>query len=125
MALLGKIFGNQNVVDKGIDGIEKILYTNEEKAENKIELLKAYEPFKLAQRLIALLVTGVYLFVLLLCVVMTCISCWSDKAMELAKELASWNNELLSMPFILIMSFYFAGGAAEGVINKFRKQQKK
>lgn len=123
MALLDKIFGSDKVVSQTTEAIDKMVYTNEEKAENKIALLAAYEPFKLAQRLIALIVTAVYLFVWLICVAMTCIGYWSDKAIELAQVIAEWNNELLSMPFILIMSFYFAGGAAEGVLEKFKRRK--
>ena len=51
-------------VDGVIDGVDKIFYTDEEKAEarqkafnSKLEALKLFEPFKLAQRYIAIIHT--------------------------------------------------------------------
>jgi len=52
MGLLGKIFGSDDAISKAADGIyngvDKAFYTDEEKAEGFLSLLKAYEPFKLA-----------------------------------------------------------------------------
>lgn len=61
MGILGKLFGSSDVIDAGISAIDAAVYTEEEKAKMevvkskvKIDLLKAYEPFKIAQRLLAL-----------------------------------------------------------------------
>ncbi len=122
MGILGKIFGSEKAIEKVASGVDKVFFTKEEKSEQWIETLKAYEPFKLAQRLIALLVTSVYLFVWLICVTLVVLGLWYDNTLELSKTLAEWNNDTLGLSFVLIVSFYFAGGMAEGVIQKFRKK---
>lgn len=58
MSVFSSLFGTENVVNKVVDGIydglDAVVYTGEEKVKDRKELLKLYEPFKLAQRLIAL-----------------------------------------------------------------------
>ena len=55
MAFWSKLFGSDKIISAGINTIDKIVYTDEEKADNKLSLLKLYEPFKLAQRLLAVI----------------------------------------------------------------------
>ena len=62
MNIFAKLFGTEKVIDSGMKAIDMIIYTEEEKAKMevvkskvKIDLLKAYEPFKIAQRLLALI----------------------------------------------------------------------
>ncbi len=122
MALLGKLFGSEKALDKVASGVDKVFFTKEEKSEQWIETLRAYEPFKLAQRLIALLVTSAYILVWLMCATLMLLGLWFENNIELSKLIAEWNNETLGIPFIIIISFYFAGGAAEGIINRYRKK---
>ncbi|MDB4681396.1 hypothetical protein OAE88_00650 [bacterium] len=60
----GSLFGTATIVEKGVDAVvsagDKLFYTDEEKADMKVKirehhlsLLKASEPFKVAQRLLA------------------------------------------------------------------------
>ncbi|MFV0505894.1 MAG: hypothetical protein ACK5L5_04175 [Bacteroidales bacterium] len=121
MALLGKLFGSDKALDKVASGVDKVFFTQEERAEQWLDTLKAYEPFKLAQRLIALIVTCAYIFVFLLCAVMMFLGLWFDKLVEHSKLIVEWNNDTLGLPFVLIVSFYFAGGMAEGIIQKYKK----
>lgn len=142
MGLWANLFGSSKVVDTVVDGVyngvDKAFYTDEEKAENnlkkadlKIKMLKAYEPFKMAQRFIALM-TGVP-FVLIH--VIACLS-WivaafliDDKThfiniMERLSDVATVNNNTLGEPFVWICIFYFGGGAAEGGIKAFANKSK-
>jgi hypothetical protein len=48
MGIWGKIFGKDSVVDAGINGLDKIVYTDEEKSDAKQAFLKLYEPYKIA-----------------------------------------------------------------------------
>ena len=118
MKLLSKIFGSDKVVDGAMSAADKLFFTNEEKADYKIKLLKAYEPFKLAQRLIAGLVTSVYLFIHLIAAVMYVISFWLEKAKEVSEGLFTLNNDSLGTPFAIIVAWYFAGG----VLNSIKKK---
>ncbi len=52
---IGKIFNPEKLADAVIDTGDAIFFTDEEKAKMKLELLKHYEPFKLAQRLLSLI----------------------------------------------------------------------
>ncbi len=132
MSFLGKLFGSDNVIQKAADGVyngvDAAFFTNEEKSRHFLNLLKAYEPFKLAQRLIALLVTIPYMLIWLVCAGLMVISafvepcsteaiCRSSTMLEASKTLAIWNNDTLGLPFSTILFFYFGGGAVEGVLR--------
>ena len=54
MGLLGKIFGSDKVIDSAISGIDKVWFTDEEKAELHLKFLDRYKPFALAQRSLAM-----------------------------------------------------------------------
>ena len=124
MKILGKIFGSDKVIDHAASGIDELFFTKEEKAENWINTLKAYEPFKLAQRLIALLVTTVYLFVWIVSAAMFVGSFWVEGTLAISKELAILNNETLGLPFAIIAGFYFGGGAVEGIADRIVAKKK-
>ncbi len=100
--------------------IEKDFFSEEKQAEAWQEVLKSYEPFKIAQRAITLIVTSVYLFMWIISASMLVLSFWYPKLLELAKVLAQKNNDLLNLPFSIIVGFYFGGGAVEGVVNKLK-----
>jgi len=116
MNILSSIFGSENVISNGMKAIDMMVFTDEEKVDAKLKLLKQYEPFKLAQRLLALLYSFVFLSVYLLSV-----SLWvygglfidSVHVMELAKELALWNTTTLGAIIMLVIGFYFAGGVMD------------
>lgn len=123
MGLLGRVFGTKEALGYVSNHLDKVFFTKEEKAQNWIDTLKAYEPFKLAQRLVALSVTGTYLFVFLVAIFMKIASCWGGQHLnEMSDELIQQNNETLGTAFICIVSFYFAGGMAEGILSKLRKK---
>ena len=124
MKILGKILGSDKAIEYAAKGIDKAFFTKQEKSENWIGTLKAYEPFKLTQRLLSLLVGCVYLFVWLLCAIMMVSSYWLSDMMEISKTLAKHNHETLSLSFALIVGFYFAGGAAEGIIRKIKSKRR-
>ena len=123
MKLLGKLLGSKKVVDSGISAIDKLFFTNEEKSDEHLKFLSAYEPFKVAQRVLALLVISVYLFVFL---IGSGVVVWGIIAENLlyisaSKELLKLNNETLGWPVITILAFYFAGGT----VNSFRQMKKR
>ena len=64
--LLGKLFGSDKVIGKAVDGVyngvDKLFYTDEEKADNWRLAMKVYEPFKLAQRLILFKLSALVLY---------------------------------------------------------------
>lgn len=137
MGILSKLFGSDKVIEAGMSAIDKVAYTEEEKADNnlkyqsvKIALLKAYEPFKIAQRFIALIVgipfVSIHLALfafkvgLLLVTVFYGGSETYDFAVKELSNMQTENNETLGEPFVWICIFYFGGGAGEGIIKHFR-----
>jgi len=131
MSFWGRLFGSENVIKRAADGIyngvDKAIYTNEEKAQGFLDLLKAYEPFKIAQRLLALVVSIPYVVVWLMSAAMLVAAGFVDPAYgkqieESARVLGELNNDTLGMPVALVLGFYFGGGAVEGVVDRFRKK---
>lgn len=110
MNLLGKLFGSDKVISAGINGIDSIVYTDQEKAENKLLLLKAYEPFKIAQRFLALIFGVPYALGWFVTFIS---SFW----IEVDTQLALLSGDM-GVAVALILGFYFGGGAAESFFKK-------
>ena len=119
MGIISRIFGGgdteKSIVDGIISGGDKIIYTKEERADNLKTFLELYHPFKIAQRLLMLIVVPPFV---LMCVA-TFVSSFFidvDKQIELLSGHLGWAA-------ISIISFYTAGGAAEGVMKSFTKKR--
>jgi hypothetical protein len=133
MNFLGRLFGSDNAIKKAADGIyngvDQAFFTNQEKAQHFLDLLKAYEPFKLAQRFLALTVTVPYVLTWLLSALMLFISAFVDpeagkRIEESARVLGELNNDTLGVPVSLVLAFYFGGGAVEGVVSRMAGRNK-
>lgn len=111
MGFISKLFGNSKVVEAGVEAADAVWFTDEEKAKWHLRLLKAYEPFKLAQRFLALIFCVPYIFLIL---VMFLASLFFEKDILGHVELL---NELLGTPVTVILFFYFGGGAIEGTVR--------
>jgi len=116
MGFFGKLFGSSDVVEKGLSVVDAAFYTDEERAEMKERILKAYEPFKLAQRLLALMFSAVFLVLLVFLVVLSFFCDISDQI----KIIAQYMSSEFTTPIMIILAFYFGGGAAEGIISRIK-----
>lgn len=114
MAFWGKLFGSDSVVQAGIDGIDKIVYTDEEKVDNKLLLLRAYEPFKLAQRFLMLIVGIPYM----LCWLITFLLSFFT-SIDMESQIALLDGRIGDV-FLIIAGFYFGGGLVEGGIKAIK-----
>ena len=127
MSFWTKLFGANEIIELTKDGIDAAIFTNEERAKHYIEVLKFIEPFKIAQRWIAAIIVGTYAFVWVMAAfiyvsaVFTDPGAKSDQLMAIARQLADQNNENLGIPTAIILAFYFAGGAFEGIIARIKK----
>ena len=110
MGIFSKLLGTDKVVDAGIKGIDAIFYTDQEKAENKKAFLKLYEPFKLAQRYLALVFSIPYV---LMVVVTFGASFFMDVTVQ--KELLMGD---IGTIVGIIVGFYFLGGSIAGGFKK-------
>jgi hypothetical protein len=136
VSILGRIFGTKEVITKAADGIynglDAMVLTDEERVQYHLDFLKAYEPFKLAQRGLAFIVAIPYVAVWIVSAVLYVMSmtlpvcavdvqCMSLTLEQGGKTLATMNNDTLGLPFAIILGFYFAGGAVEGIMSKRAK----
>jgi hypothetical protein len=119
MSFLGKLFGSEKVIDVGMETIDKAFYTDQEKAGDaltriglKERILQAYEPFKLAQRYMMLIVGTPYMIIW---VATAITAAWGVNTDSLQALLDGKIGDI----FELIAMFYFGGGAVEGAIKAF------
>ena len=119
MSWLGNLFTNDNLIDRAVAGVDKMIFTQEEKADYLLRFLKAYEPFKIAQRLLALAFSSVFLFVFPIAVAMFLFGTFTMEEFYVlqAYELMKWNISTLGTAVSLIIGFYFAGGMLEGAVK--------
>jgi hypothetical protein len=125
MGMFSKLFGSDKIIDAGIDGIDAMIFTDEEQSKAKMAFLKLYEPFKLAQRYLAMTFCPAYMFMwmvtCLLEVANIFIVTFTSKSLntDVMYKLLSGD---ISVMVIIILSFYFGGGALEGIVNRFKKK---
>jgi len=115
-SVLAKIFGSGDVIKSGIDLIDSMHTSTEEeiaaKTKAKTSMLEAYAPFKLAQRVIAFAFTFVYLvcFSLVLGFTLADMATDADKVKQVLEDFQ------IGYAMLIILAFYFGGGAFEGVM---------
>lgn len=117
--ILAKIFGAGDVIEQGVKLIDSLHTSDEERiaagSKAKTDLLTAYAPFKIAQRVLAFMFAGVFILSFFLVLILTL----------MGKGNAKDVMEVLNMFFIgeimlTIIIFYFGGGFVEGSISKFK-----
>ena len=115
MSIWTQLFGSDNVVNKvaaGVyDGLDAVVYTAEEKVENRKAFLKLYEPFKIAQRFLALIFGIPYAIAWFI----TFLSSFSSN--DISPQLALLSGTMGEI-VLAIIAFYFLGGVINGLPNK-------
>lgn len=133
MGFFSKLFSStevaKDVVSATISAGDKLFYTSEEKADMKMNmikffptLLRSYEPFKLAQRYLALIFTSIFSFAFISGLAMTFYNVYARftegkeaKLLEVSQVIDL--IEVFSLDYIMlaIVSFYFLGGSIESL----------
>ena len=139
------IFSSGKTIDKGVDALisagDKLVYTDEEKAEMKqhaiklhIELLQASHPFKITQRILALWYSLLFGIAFIVGLIMSLVNTYIKYSFEPTKEVAKPKlldlADLLSVVetfglFIIVLTivgFYFSGGTLESLKRTFTKK---
>lgn len=134
--LLGKIFGSEKALETAVTGInnglDALVYTDEEKAQDAseerrrgremvVEWMANTTGQKLARRLIAVSITGVWLFQYLASWAMAFIAVFvepavADKLMQ-ASELTQEHSDGMTGAIMLILSFYFAAPHMDKIVG--------
>jgi len=112
MGILATILGSGDVVSKGLGLIDDMWETDAEKRESKtkakIDLMKAYAPFKIAQRYLALMFGGTYLACFVVVLISTLAGVGDPKAVvDIMTEFK------IGWIMVSIIVFYFGGGLVE------------
>lgn len=147
MSFWGKLFGTDEAIKTTIgavkDGIDALVYTEEEKAVDAakersearsmlVGWMEATQGQNLARRLISLAITGVWLLQYVIAQIAASIAIfWVDRAKDLNElanlQLKSAND--MSPAVMLILAFYFAaphmGDFAKAVISRFQNKVEK
>lgn len=123
MGILATILGAKDIIKGGFDLIDDMHTSEEERIEAgtkaKVNLLEAYAPFKIAQRLLALIFAVTFVGSFLLVLVMTLMGNTNiDNVREVISEF------YVGIIMLTIIGFYFGGGAFEGVVNSMKKPNK-
>ncbi len=143
MSFFGKLFGTEKALTSVVDGVSKgldaLVYTDEEKANDAakdrsearamvVGWMAATQGQNLARRLIALSITGAWLGLYLISVITSFIAIFVGSDITVNKLLAasalSKNSAIeLNNAVMLILAFYFAaphmGDIAKAVSGKF------
>lgn len=142
--LLGKIFGSEKATNTMIEGlyngIDKLYYSDEEKAEDAansraearkmiIAWMDTTKGQNLARRLIAFIITIMWVLITLIALTVSIYTIFADPAItaqlkEVSKILDNF-SERMTGAMMLILAFYFAaphiGQVVGAAINKFKK----
>ena len=121
LKILGKIFNPKKLGDSLISGIDKSILTNEEKLDYMQKMLVLYEPYKLAQRVIAILFTSAFTLVHLITAITHFVYVLRELNPESIISLYKYNNDSLGTLVMIIVGFYFAGGVLEGTVKRLKK----
>ena len=113
MSILSDILGGGEVIKAGIDLIDDMHTSETEKiqanAKAKTDLLNAYAPFKIAQRVLALMFAVTYLS----CFVMVLLFTMFDIGNASAVRTVMGEFYVAEIMFAIV-AFYFGGGMIEG-----------
>jgi len=141
MGIWSTLFNSGDTLSKATDAVintgDKLFYTDEEKAEDRIKqreffptLLKAYHPFRIAQRVLAFFFSGLFglafiiglgisVFNMVATYRQTLAGAEKIVVISLDPLFALVNAFSLGIIMLTIIGFYFAGGA----INSMHKDK--
>lgn len=121
-AVAGKIFGGGETIRAGMELIEKMHTSTAEQIQAandaRIRLLEAYQGYKVTQRLIAVMFCFTYLLSFFIVLVMT-LRAPGVTTKDILEVVQVFRIDWATM---LILVFYFGGGAFEGGAAAMRKR---
>ena len=115
--MLGRLFGTKNGIKEATKIIDDAFYTKEERIQDKVELLKAYTPFRNTQRILAFGFSFFFLAFVLVYVGLELMGL-GDKATIILEAIKAFNFGSI-VEYILM--FYFGGGALNSLADVMKK----
>ncbi len=132
MSILGKLFGTESTTNKLMDMADELWETTEEKSKTKMMFLKLYEPFKIAQRMLAITLCVPFVAInttvailWIYCIMTATNGELYDFRVTQLKLVMECNFQALGDPVAWVVGFYFLGGAGEGMIKAWLTRAKK
>ncbi len=130
-AIFGSSKNTERMVTGAVSGLDKLKFTNEERAEADkdvrewfIRYLEASQPQNLARRMIALIVAGLWAFLVILGVAAAGIEYYVFKPEPGTEHFSAFVFQVLAdvvvTPFLMVMGFYFAAH----VLRSYTKEKK-
>lgn len=131
--IIGAIFGSskntETVVDGAVKGIDKLFYTDEEKAEASqkmsewfLRYLEATQPQNISRRFIAIVVVLLWAVLILVGMISRAVEQWLEvTVVEGSQHFSAFTFQVLTdvvmNPFMIIMGFYFAAHLLRGAMS--------
>lgn len=117
MGILAKLFGATEVIKEGMQLIDDMHTSTEEeivaKTNAKVAIMQSYAPFKIAQRVLAIMFATAFLSCFIMTLGFTLFGGKDpDKVIDVVNQF--WIGEIM----ITIVGFYFGGGFVEGMLEK-------
>lgn len=124
IGILSSILGSKDVIKQGMELIDSVHTSDEEmervKAQTKIDTMKAYAPFKISQRYLALMFATTFLSSFVLVLAMTLLG---EPNIDAVKQVI--DDFYIGEAMLTILAFYFSGGMLEGVVGKIKEGKEK
>jgi len=123
MGIWSSILGKGDTISKGLDIIDNAFYTDQERADMKKELLRAFEPFKKAQRQIAIYILRMFIPLFFLEVALALLGakypiCWEMVSVLNSLEVVQY----VAYSYLALITLYYTGGVAAPILAKFGKK---
>ncbi len=130
-SFLGRVFGSSENVGKTADmirdGLDKVIYTEEERADYSQQSVELYLEFlrlqtdggHLARRFLAVAVGSLWSLAVLILIVATIFSGWFPAAAAISTSVLAV-TPIINTPFITVMTFYFG----HRILQAFGKSDK-
>jgi len=110
--MFNKIFGTKKYITEQLKVIQELKISNDKKEEMIVTLFEEYTSFKIAQRLMALIIIITYLFAIILSLVY---QHYGISIKELITIATAFNVGLV---MLAVTSFYFGGGTIAAIRGK-------
>ena len=110
--MLGKIFGSDAYRKKHLETIDALNISDAKKEEMVVDFYGEYTSFKIAQRLLGVMITVVYLIALILAMV------YNHMNIDLTSFIAVATAFNVGLVMLAVVSFYFGGGTIAAIRGK-------
>ena len=118
MGIFSTILGSGDTIKQAFALADNMHTSDAERIEAttkaKTDIMKSYEPFKVAQRYLALIFSATFVLSYLLVLVMVALGADATDIRGVIVEFK------IAFIMLMIVTFYFGSGAVEGVIHKVR-----